>query len=76
MVKLSGSKRIGIIASVVWILGASIYFYNAIADDSRKTALIGSAILTFLSLALGWGFVYLIRFLVSWVKRGFSSTHI
>jgi hypothetical protein len=38
---------------------------------SRKAALKTSAIFTFGSLALGWGFVYLILFLVNWVKRGF-----
>jgi hypothetical protein len=129
---LSGWKRIGIILSVVWILGAGIYLYNANVNDRlseamqicseqvaaddllqiypadkhltqkqkvdrdlqqlisrqtqreecyrkqiardptpRKAALRTSVILTFSSLALGWGFVYLIVFLVNWVKRGF-----
>ena len=70
---MSGWKTIGIIVSVLWILGASIYFYKAIADDSRTAAIIGSAIFTFVSLALGWGFVYLVVFLVAWVKRGFRQ---
>jgi hypothetical protein len=140
MARLSGWKRIGIIVSVVWILGAGIFTYNermnyylslqfppnakalAICNEreneardrrvkecnnlaspqfgpcmkgydadsrerrteecyskntaaylptSRKAALTGSAILAFVPLPLGWGFVYLILFLVAWVKRGF-----
>jgi hypothetical protein len=125
MARLGGWTRIGIIISVVWILGAGIYTYNVSMDvqlrrarltcyewadavrtkptpgmstadlhahnledesrrdacrnmqfpydlpTSRKMALGTSAIFTFVSLALGWGFVYLILFLVAWVKRGF-----
>jgi hypothetical protein len=40
----------------------------------REAALILSALFTFftsVSLAVGWQFVYLILFLVRWVKRGF-----
>jgi hypothetical protein len=132
MARLGGWTRIGIIISVVWILGAGIYIYNvavnrglsearqicfewenaaptgipetewdregrplhltpdqAVARDRqieecykkqiarepspRKAALITSAIFTFVPLALGWGFVYLILFLVNWVKRGFMQ---
>ena len=129
MARLSGWKRIGIIVSVLWILGAGIYIYNQMMDGqlrkdrlicnewaeaarikptpststadlhahnleyesrrdacynmqfpydlptARKVALEASAFFTFVSLALGWGFVYLILFLVNWVKRGFTQSH-
>ena len=146
MARLGGWKRIGIIVSVAWILGAGIYFYNLGVDESvsqashdcddadikadkssyatfekchrnndthlppdtwlardaecnearrreqasdaaayeecrnnisndlptiRARALKISAFLISVSLALSWGFVYLILFLVNWVKRGF-----
>ncbi len=41
---------------------------------SRKgDQLRGAAVVAFVPLPLGWGFVYLIFFLVRWVKRGFIS---
>src|SRR6266478_22638 len=110
--KLNGWKRIGIVASVVWILGAGIYTYdseidrasgfitsthvacdsnlgdktgdawtesfnecNKQADDSLALALtnarLEAALVAFAPVPLGWGFVYLILFLVRWIKRGF-----
>ncbi len=36
MVRLNGQKRIGIIASVVWILGAGIFTYRAVKDYEAK----------------------------------------
>jgi hypothetical protein len=105
MAKLDGWKRIGIIVSVVWILGAGIFTFNAVENsvienasaqtlmceeahnragsaecDKRSTdylanhnydALIASALVAFIPVPLGWGFVYLILSLVAWVKRGF-----
>jgi hypothetical protein len=41
---------------------------------SRKgRQLCGAVVVAFVPLPLGWGFVYLIFFLVRWVKRGFIS---
>jgi hypothetical protein len=36
MMKLNGWKRIGIIASVVWILGAGVYTYDSRIDEASK----------------------------------------
>jgi hypothetical protein len=110
--KLNGWKRIGIIASVVWILGAGVHTYdseidsasafitsthvacdsnlagktgdayttsfnecNKQADDSLAIALnsarLEAALGAFVPVPLGWGFTYLVLFLVRWVKRGF-----
>jgi len=110
--KLNGWKRIGIIASIVWILGAGIHTYDSeidsainrissihVACDSNLAGKTGDAwtegfnqcnkeaddllavdstnawgptlIIAFVPVPLGWGFTYLILFLVRWVKRGF-----
>jgi hypothetical protein len=110
--KVNGWKRIGIIASVVWILGAGRHVYdseidsasrviaathvacdgdlaikdgdaytagfdecNKRADDSLALALrnarLEAALVGFVPVPLGWGFTYLVIFLVRWVKRGF-----
>ena len=115
MAKLDGWKRIGIIVSVVWILGAAVLTYdsatdhaseaiasihvacdsnlagktgdawttgfgecNKQADDSLAEAItnarLTAALFAFIPVPLGWGFVYLILFLVAWVKRGFMSS--
>jgi len=112
MTKLNGWKRIGIIASVVWILGAWIHAYDSeidsdskrissdhVACDSDLTGKTGdawtaefnecnkianeslaeantndrldAAFFAFVPVPLGWGFTYLVLFLVRWVKRGF-----
>jgi hypothetical protein len=112
MMQLKGWKRIGIIASVVWILGAGIHTYdseinsasefivsthvacdsylagktgdawtigfnecNKRADDSLALAIsnarFAAALVAFVPVPLGWGFTYLVLFLVRWVKRGF-----
>lgn len=109
---LNGWKRIGIIASVVWILGAGVRTYdsesNSAIEGSASThvtcdsnlagesgdawtkgfdecnkradgllaeeianARFDAAIVAFVPVPLGWGLVYLILFLVRWVKRGF-----
>src|SRR5271167_3632413 len=114
MMKLNGWKRIGIIASVLWILGAGVHTYdseidrasalivsnhvacdsdlagktgddytkgfnecNKHADDSLALALtnarLEAALVAFVAMPLGWGFTYLVLFLVRWVKRGFSA---
>jgi hypothetical protein len=113
MARLSGWKRIGIIASVVWILGAGVQTYrsqidilsNSIASihvacdsdlagktgdawttgfnecnkrandslaEANTNAWFGAAIVAFIPVPLGWGFAYLILFLVRWVRRGFA----
>ena len=36
MVKVNGWKRIGIIASVVWILGAWIHTFNSVTDSASE----------------------------------------
>ena len=112
MAKLNGWKRIGIIVSVVWILGAGVHTYDSEidrfsriiasthvqcdsnlagktgdawttgfnecdkqADDSLASVLNGArldaALVAFVPVPLGWGFAYLVLFLVRWVKRGF-----
>jgi len=112
VVKLNGWKRIGIIASIVWILGAGVHTYDSEIDsasayitpihvacdsylaeqtgDTRKNwlsecdkeandylkvayrnAWFAAALFAFIPVPLGWGFTYLVLFLVRWVKRGF-----
>jgi hypothetical protein len=44
MMKLNGWKRIGIIASVVWMLGAGVYTYHSEMD--RASLLIGEGYLS------------------------------
>ena len=105
--KLNGWKRIGIIASVVWILGAGVRTFTVV-DDALTTTASGftlrceeapdgsmrgsakcdelstdylaetryepwteAAIVAFVPVFLGWGFTYLVLFLVRWIKRGF-----
>ena len=110
--KLNGWKRIGIVVSVVWILGAGVHTYdseidrasefiasthiacdsylmgktgdawttgfnecNKQADDSLALALTNArlegAFVALVPVPLGWGFTYLVLFLVRWVRRGF-----
>lgn len=108
-VKLSGWKRVGIIASAVWILCAGTYTLK-VADDTLITTASGftlrceempdgslrgsakcdelsteylakmkfepwieSALVAFVPVPLGWGFTYLVLFLIRWVRRGFSA---
>jgi hypothetical protein len=113
--KLNGWKRIGIIASVLWIPGAWVHTFDSEtdrasasiastqvacdsslagktgdawtkgfnecdrqADDSLALALANARLeATFVALVpvpLGWGFTYLVLFLVKWVKRGFGRS--
>jgi hypothetical protein len=76
MMKLNGWKRIGIIASVVWILGAGVYTYDSEMD--RANDYITSTFLNCESNWVGagdaWGFAYLVLFIVRWVKRGFVQS--
>ena len=108
---LNKSKRIGIILSVIWVLGAGLHTYtsekdvssrvvtdiqvhciNNLADKSGaawddgfnrcdqeddkafaqdlRNARLDAAIVAFGGVPLGWGFIYLILFLIRWVKRG------
>jgi hypothetical protein len=104
MVKVNGWKRIGIIASIAWILGAGVISLNVFDNARIKSASqltldcekppsggsafcdklgtdylagrnsgqwIGVAFVAFVPIPLGWGFTYLVLFLVRWVKRGF-----
>ncbi len=114
MIKLNGWKRIGIIASLAWILGGYIYAYDLAvsgpsaaisdlhvacdADLNGKTgaaytngfnecnrqaadslasiitdAQLFGASVALIPVPLGWGFVYLVLFLVRWVRRGFMQ---
>jgi hypothetical protein len=112
MAKLNGWKRIGIVGSVVWILGAGLYTHDEvvkqisasyvqidqdcigetggnvgrsvdvakcdkIADDYAAQVYhyewVEPAIVAFVPVPLGWGFVYLVLFLVRWIKRGFAK---
>ncbi len=113
MVKVNGWKRIGIIASVVWILGVWVYTYDSEVNNASKTiasihvacdsnlagktgdawttgfndcdkqandslaeadanARLKAALFAFIPVPPGWGFTYLILFLIRWVKRGFA----
>ena len=50
---------------------------NKLADDSLALALTNAremgALVAFVPVPLGWGFCYLVLFLVRWVKRGFGQ---
>ncbi|MGA2696986.1 MAG: hypothetical protein ABSE92_13060 [Terriglobales bacterium] len=124
MAKLNGWQRIGIIASVVWILGTGARTYDSeierassliylscdsaakaplpskppnsppepgavpvppgavVADDCEqakeslglaiKNAKLDAALVALVPVPLGWGIIYLVLFLVRWVKRGFA----
>jgi formylglycine-generating enzyme required for sulfatase activity len=100
-------KRIGIVASIVWILGAGIYTLKVTNDDSVRLGavtteschdangpayeacqkagddfltqqlhgdLIIGVIFAFVPVALGWGLIYLVLFLVRWNSRP-SAVH-
>jgi len=110
--KLNGWKRIGIIVSIVWVIGAGAHTYNSTIDkfsemiasthvqcdnnlaaktgdaytvgfnacnkeaDDSLTSVLGVArldavLVALVPVPLGWGFAYLILFLIGWVKRGF-----
>ena len=107
--KLSGWKRIGIVASVVWVIGAGIYTFQAASDEDMRVAgeitqvcsdshrvrgvadneclkrgedyavemlpyeKLEAALVALVPVPFGWGFVYLVLFVVRWVKRGFSE---
>jgi len=72
-------KRIGIIASVVWILGMGIYFLKATdfyvptTAQDLYIALIFVAIRAFVPVLLIWGFIYLVLFLVRWIRRAATA---
>lgn len=104
--KLNGWKRIGIVVSVAWILGAGTRTLIVVEDADIKTASgltlsceeaqnwrwslecdnrstdylaeskyhgwIGAGAVAFIPVPMGWGFAYLILFLVRWIKRGFA----
>jgi hypothetical protein len=111
--RINGWKRIGIIVSIVWILGAGLYTFdseidkaieeissihvqcdanlagkpgdawetgfnacNKQSDDSvalaYNNAWLTAAIVAFVPVPPGWGFVYLVIFLIGWVRRGFN----
>ena len=108
---LNKSKRIGIILSVIWVLGAGLHTFDSEMDVSSRIitdihvrcdsylagksgaawddgfnrcnqeadkflmidfrdAWLDAAIVAFGGVPLGWGFIYLILFLIRWVKRG------
>ena len=112
MVKVNGWKRIGIIASVVWIISAWVHTFDSETDSASEAiasahvacdsnlagktgdaytkgfdecnkrandslveasanARLDAALVAFVPVPLGWGLIYLLLFLVSWVKRGF-----
>jgi hypothetical protein len=106
--KINGWQRVGIVASVAWMIGAYIYTFNVeektnaiyaamIVDnciDAHKGSEMGdndclkkgeeygikafpeerseAALVASVPVPLGWGFVYLVLFLVRWIKRGFA----
>ena len=108
---MNKSKRIGIILSVIWVLGAGLHTFDSEMDVSSRIitdihvrcdsnlagksgaawddgfnrcnqeddeslmlalldARLDAAIVAFGGVPLGWGFIYLILFLIRWVKRG------
>lgn len=106
---MSGWRRIGIVVSAVWILGAGLYtldrrtnaaihfgsqttlmcegyydpggpHWSAACDkdgmDAMNVAIAqgraDAAMVALIPVPLGWGFAYLVLFLVRWIKRGFS----
>lgn len=105
--KLNGWKRIGIVASVVWIIGAYGHTMDTALDADAKFSVeivqscisahngqevgdneclkrgedyvvnnihnnqIAAALVAIVPVPLGWGFAYLVIFLVRWIKRGF-----
>jgi len=105
--KLNGWKRIGVVASAVWILGAGFYTLNTRMDSDAQTAAdltlsceaaqngrggpecdqratdyiasmmsyerLDAAMAAFIPVPLGWGFTYLVLFIVRWVRRGFAQ---
>jgi hypothetical protein len=132
--KLNGWERIGIIASVAWVVGAGVctlnvlndaylkrnaFYYSecaAIRDEGNYNARVrcangdgsisfnecldaykqqhpdicsnraqenipsevsneraGAAFVAFVPLPFAWGFLYLVLFLVRWIKRGFQE---
>jgi hypothetical protein len=109
MAKLNGWKRIGIVASVAWILGAGLYTHGVESNAESRAAVaisldcedyipkgittlaecdkryadylaetrsgdwIETAVVAFVPVPLGWGFVYLFLFLTRWIKRGFVT---
>ena len=104
--KLNGWKRIGIVASVVWVLGAGIRTLTDVQNtdiatasaltlsceeanngrwsvecDKRSTDYLAevsrdewieTATVAFVPVPVGWGFAYLVFFLVRWVRCGFA----
>ena len=103
--KLNGWKRIGILASVAWVLGAGLHTLNVegrrhsefVADrvtscedsysaincdryfdssaEIKEQLLIewqDAVIVAFSPIPFAWGSIYLIIFLLRWLKRGFQ----
>jgi hypothetical protein len=66
--KINGWQRIGIIASVGWMLFA-VFEYVLPPSLENGGPLI--AIVIFVPIVLAWGAVYLLLFLIRWVRRGF-----
>jgi hypothetical protein len=107
--RLNGWKRIGIIASVVWAIGAFVHysgkamdFYQSFANTEVQSCLDANggkelpdvgclrrgeddavahlpeareegAIYALFPIPFAWGIVYLVIFVVRWVRRGFVS---
>lgn len=65
--KINGWQRIGIIASVGWVLFAVFKFLPIWSKDDLPAI----AIVVFVPIPLAWGAVYLVLFLIRWVRRGF-----
>jgi hypothetical protein len=65
--KINGWQRMGIIASVGWVLFTGLKFLQYWS----KNDLPWIAIVVFVPIPLAWGAVYLVLFLIRWVRRGF-----
>ena len=64
-------KRIGIVASVVWIFGTGIF--TLCLGRLTTGELVAQAIVAFVPVLLGWGFIYLVLFLVRWIRRAATA---
>jgi hypothetical protein len=107
--KLNGWQRIGIIASVLWVICGFFYTFSVeekslgqlnadihapcfesahddaawkVCEDAMMKQAMSdlhfertlATVVAFVPIPLAWGFVYLVLFLVRWIRRGFART--
>lgn len=112
MKHINGWKRIGVVASVAWAIGAYIHVFDTVygegqrisiesdkicddsaynggtsesveqcdidmnksLDEDRHVSAEYAAFGAVLPIPIGWGFAYLLIFIVRWIKRGFKAS--